>query len=459
MPAIARRMKKGIRRTVKPARRTIRRTALRARTEPLDLRTLPGPETIVRRALPNGMTVLVRENFLSPSVVVLATVWAGGLDESDEKAGLAALTSTCLLRGAAKRSFHQIYDQLESVGATLSFGSGMHTTSFYSRCLAEDLPTVLELAADALRYPTFPADQFERLRGEYLTHLTIREQDTGERAHMAFAELAYAGHPYAHDEEGSSKTVQGITRKDLQEFHARCYGPNRMILTVAGAVHSGKAIHWIEKFLGDWKNPLQVERPPLPAAPRMTKMVEKRVPLPGKSQADLVLGAPGPARVSPDYLPAMLGNNILGVFGMYGRIGDAVREAEGLAYYSMSSLSGGVGPGPWMVLAGVNPRNVPRAVELIRREIARFTQTKVTRSELADSQASIIGRMPLQMESNEGVAGSLMNIEMHDLGLDYYQRFPGIIRAIPADQILDAARHYLHAEKMALAVAGPPEGE
>jgi zinc protease len=188
-------------------------------------------------------------------------------------------------------------------------------------------------------------------------------------------------------------------------------------------------------------------------------LMEKFVPLPGKSQADLVLGAPGPTRTSSEYLAALLGNNILGVFGIYGRIGDAVREAEGLAYYSMSTLSGGLGPGPWMVIAGVNPRNVTRAVELIRREIARFTQKKVTRNELADNQSSLIGRMPLAMESNEGVAGSLMNIEMFGLGLDYYQRFPGLIQAVTAEQILETARQYLHPEKLALAVAGPPDGE
>jgi zinc protease len=457
MPTPARRTRKRIARKTGPVRRTIRRAAPRVPPEALDVGALPGPETIVRRELANGATVLMRENFLSPSVVVLGTVWAGGLDEPDEKAGLAALTSGCLLRGAGKRSFHEIYDLLESAGATLSFGSGMHTTSFYSRCLAEDLPMVLELAADALRTPTFPNDQFERLRGEYLTHLTIREQDTGERAHMAFAELAYAGHPYAHDEEGNAASIRAITRKEVQDFHARRYGPKRMILTIAGGVHSGKAIHWIEHFFSDWRNPLQADRPPLPPAPRLSKWTEKRVTLPGKSQTDLVLGAPGPSRTAPDFLPAMLGNNILGVFGMYGRIGDAVREAEGLAYYSMSSLSGGVGPGPWMVLAGVNPRNVPRAVELVRREVARFTQSKVSRSELADSQASIVGRMPLQMESNEGVAGVLMNIEMFGLGLDYYQRYPVLIRAITTDQILETARHYLHVDRLAMAVAGPPE--
>jgi zinc protease len=452
MVPVARGAKKQHRRKAGAARRT----AVRKPAEALDLRTLPGPDTILRRTLPNGVTLLMRENFLSPSVVVLGTVQAGGLEESEEKAGLAALTSSCLMRGAGKRSFHQIYDLLESAGATLSFGSGMHKTSFYCRCLAEDLPMALELAAGALRSPTFPSDQFERLRGEYLTHLTIREQDTGDRAHRAFAEIAYAGHPYAHDEEGTSRTVKGITRNDLREFHAGRYGPKGMILTVAGGVPSGKAVRWVEDFFGDWKNPLQTDRPALPAAPRLAKGVEKHVPLPGKSQADLVLGAPGPARSAPDYLPAMLGNNILGVFGMYGRIGDAVREAEGLAYYSMSTLSGGIGPGPWVVLAGVNPRNVPRTVELIRREISRFTQSKVSRAELADSQASIIGRMPLQMESNEGVAGSLMNIELFGLGLDYYQRFPSLIRSITPDQILDAARRYLHADRLALAVAGPP---
>ncbi len=460
MTAALKRQKKLLPRKPSLSRRKVRRIApRRARIEPLDLRTIPGPETIVRHVLSNGITALVRENFLSPSVVVLGSLWAGGLDESDEKAGLSALTSTCLLRGTAKRSFHQIYDLLESAGATLSFGAGMHTTSFYARCLAEDLPLVLELAADGLRAPVFPQDQFERLRGEYLTHLTIREQDTGERAHMAFAELAYAGHPYAHDEEGSLKTVPGISRKDLQEFHARQYGPRGMILTVAGAVHSAKATHLVEKYFGDWKNPAQPSRGPLPPAPRGEANLEKYVLLPGKSQADLVLGTPGPARAAPDYLPAVIGNNILGVFGMYGRIGDAVREAEGLAYYSMSTLSGGLGPGPWMVVAGVNPHNVPRAVELIRREITRFLSAKVSRGELADSQASLIGRMPLQLESNEGVAGSLMNIEIFNLGLDYYQRFPALIRAVTAEQILETARHYLHPEKMALAVAGPPEEE
>jgi zinc protease len=441
-------------------RRAPKKTSLggtRPNLPQLDPHSLPGPESVVRQRLPNGITVLVRENFLSPSVVIQGTCWAGGLDEAEEKAGLASLTAASLMRGTERRTFHQIYDALESVGASLAFGSGMHTTSFYARSLAEDCAAVAELAAAALQVPSFPADQVERLRGEYLTDLAIRQEDTGARAQLAFNSLAYAGHPYAHDDEGTIETVRAITREELVKFHQEYYGPRGMIIAVAGAVHSARALSLIEKHFGSWTNPGQPARPSLPPAPRLERLVQTRVTLPGKSQADLVIGAPGPSRSSPDYIPAMLGNNILGRFGMFGRIGEAVRESEGLAYYSFSTLSGGLGPGPWMVVAGISPRNLQRAIELIRREVERFVQTRVTQSELIDNQASLIGRLPLQLESNDGVAAALMNLELFGLGLEYYLRYPQIIRSVKREEIWESARRYLHPDRLAIGMAGPAD--
>jgi zinc protease len=421
----------------------------------LDPQTLPGPASVERHKLENGITVLIRENFLSPSVVIQGSLEAGGLDESEAKAGLAGMTSSSLMRGTEQRSFHEIYEALESVGASLGFGSGMHTTTFYAHGLAEDFGSLTSLAAEALRRPSFPAEQVERLRGEYLTQLAIRQEDTGDRAQLAFAELAYEGHPYAHDEDGTPETIQSITREEIVQFHSGVYGPRGMILTVAGAVHSGRALAMIEKYFADWHNPNQPVRATLPPAPRLQELRERRVSLPGKSQADLVLGVPGPARASADFFPALIGNNILGRFGTFGRIGEAVREDEGLAYYAFSSLAGGLGPGPWMAIAGVNPRNIERALELIRREIGRFVQTKVTAVELTDNQASLIGRLPLQLESNEGLAAALMNIELFNLGLEYYQRFPGLVAAVTREEILETARRYLHPDRLAIGIAGP----
>lgn len=166
------------------------------------------------------------------------------------------------------------------------------------------------------------------------------------------------------------------------------------------------------------------------------------------------MGTVGPPRRSPDFLTASLGNNILGQFGFYGRIGESVRERSGMAYHASSSLSGGIGPGPWLFLAGVDPKNLEKVIELIRQEIARFTSEVVTSEELEDSQANYIGRLPLSLESNSGVAGSLLNLERYSLGLYYYQHYPDLVRGITADEILETARRYLHPDRLAVATAG-----
>ena len=167
------------------------------------------------------------------------------------------------------------------------------------------------------------------------------------------------------------------------------------------------------------------------------------------------MGVAGPSRSDPAYLEAVLGNNILGRFGLQGRIGDAVRERAGLAYYAYSTVVGGLGPGPWQVMAGVGPGDVAQAVEIIQKEIQAFVERPPGRQELRENQTNFIGRLPLQLESNEGVASALVNIERHQLGLDYYRRFPLLVGGVTREGILEVARRFLHPERMALATAGP----
>jgi zinc protease len=126
-----------------------------------------------------------------------------------------------------------------------------------------------------------------------------------------------------------------------------------------------------------------------------------------------------------------------------------------MAYYAAASVSGGMGPGPWSAYAGVNPANVDRAVDLMRRELQKITSRKVTPTELEDNKAQFIGRMPLSMETNEGVASLISSMELFDLGLDYLHRFPDLIRAITRAEVLEVAREFLSADNAALAVAGP----
>jgi len=416
---------------------------------------LPGSDDITREQLENGIIVLARANFNSPSVVISGYLATGGLFDPDDKLGLADFTASALMRGTAQRDFQSIYDALESAGASLGFNGATHTTSFSGKALTEDLPLLMELLAETLQEPVFPGQQVARLKAQLLTGLAMRAQDTRDMASLAFDQLVYHDHPYSRPEDGFPETVEQIHREDLVTFHQKHYGPKGMVLAIVGAVDPVDAVQWVRAALGNWKNPEQPSPFQLPPIQPLEETVSQKFTIPGKSQADLVIGAAGPARSAPDFIPASLGNSVLGQFGMMGRIGDVVREQAGLAYYAYSNLSGGLGPGPWSVAAGVDPANVEKASDLIRSEIERFVSETVSADELSDSQANFIGRLPLALESNGGVAGALLNLERYDLGLDYYRNYAEQINAVTVEDVLAAVQHYLDPQKLAIAVAGP----
>lgn len=416
--------------------------------------SLPGQDDITRVELSNEITILARANFNSPSVVVGGYLPCGSLFDPPDKLGLAHFTSLALMRGTQRYSFQEMFGAIESVGASLGFGASVYNVSVAGRALAEDLPLMLGMIAESLRKPVFPPEYVERLRAQLLSGLAIRAQDTGDMASLVFDSLLFPNHPYGKPEDGYTETIQAIQREDLIDFHRRHYGPRGLVLVVVGGVEPAQAVEEVRRALADWENPEQEAIPGLPEISAQAESVRRHVEIDGKSQCDLVMGSLGPKRGSPDYLPASLGNNVLGQFGMMGRIGEVVREQAGLAYYASTSLNAWIDSGSWEVSAGVNPTNLDRAVELITSELRRFTSEPVSKEELQDSQENFIGRLPLSMESNNGVANSLLNLERFKLGLDYYREYPGMVRAVTPEQILAVARQSIDPERLVVVSAG-----
>jgi zinc protease len=359
------------------------------------------------------------------------------------------------MRGTKHHTFDEIYNALESVGASLGFNTGVHKSGFNGRSLAEDLPLLLDLLAEALTVPVFPKAEMEKLRAQLLTGLAIRAEDTADMASLVFDQILFKGHPYSRPEDGYPETLRNIKRVDLAKFHREHYGPRGMVIAIVGAVEAESAVRHVRGALGGWQVKNQKEAPELPPIKMLKKTVSKHYRIAGKSQSDLVIGTNGPMRRDPEFMPASIGNSILGQFGMMGRIGDVVREKSGLAYYAYSSLNAGLGPGSWEVSAGVSPQSVKKASDLILDELKRFIQEGVTAEELADSKANFIGRLPLSLESNGGIANALLNIERHNLGLDYYRRYAGLVNQVTAEAVLNTARKFIDPAKLAIAVAGP----
>jgi zinc protease len=416
--------------------------------------TLPGEADITRVQTSGGITVLARSSFSSPAIAIQGYLPAGSLLDPPEKLGLANFTAAALMRGTASRSFQAIYEALESAGASLGFSCGILTTTFGGQALVEDLDLVLGVLCEALSQPVFPPEQVERLRAQYLTSLAIRAQDTAAMAALAFDANLYPGHPYARPEDGFTETVASISRDDLASFRTRYYGPRGMVIGVVGAVEPQAAVEAVQRAFEAWQNPAQEAQPPAPGLDSPPAAQRTHVPIPGKSQADVVLGCIGPERRSPDFMAASLGNSILGQFGMYGRIGQTVRETAGLAYYAYSSLNAGTGPGAWYASAGVDPANLEKTIHLISGEFQRMASEPVTAEELQDVKDHFIGRLPLTLESNAGVASAILYLERYELGLDYYHRLPGLVSAVTKESVLEAARNYLDFERLVIATAG-----
>lgn len=414
------------------------------------------PDSVVRQAFAGGAVALVRRSQATPSVTIRGYIPAGAVYDPEGRWGLALFTASMLTRGTAAYSSEELALVLDTMGASLTVGADVEGVTFTARCLAEDARRMLAIIAEVVLRPTFPPDEVEKQRGKIITALRESHHDTRIMAEKTFRAAAYPpGHPHHRMPEGDEETVAAVTRDDLVEFHRRWYRPDRSVIAVVGDALPDQILDHLHATLGEWPSP--GPRPPLelpPAGP--APAVQRRtVRIAGKSQADIVLGAPGFARTSPDYYAGMMADLILGRLGLMGRLGATVRDEEGLAYYVYSQAQAGFLAGPWTVRAGVNPRNVERAIQGILREIRGLQEEPVRGDELGDARDYLTGSLAVRLETDAGIAQALLEIELFALGLDYLLRYPALIHAVTPEEIAAAARRYLPLDGYSVATAEP----
>lgn len=414
------------------------------------------PESVTRQRLPNGAVVLVRENRAHPALTVRGYLPAGVRTDPPARDGLAVLAASMLTRGTARHTSQQLALALDSIGASVGVHADIDGAGFSARCLAEDAGQVLDLLAEVLLRPTFPADEVEKQRAKIITAIRESQHDTRAAADKAFRAAAYPeGHPHHRPAEGDEETVAAVTRDDLAVFHRQRYRPDGLVAAVVGDVAAGWAIDRLARAFEGWAPGPAPALPPVPPAGPAPSVQQRRVEIPGKTQADIVLGAPGFSRTSPDYYAGLMADLILGRLGLMGRLGATVRDEQGLAYYVYSQAQAGIFAGPWAVRAGVNPANVARAIEGILREIRGLHHEPARGDELRDARDFVTGSLALRLETDGGLAQALLELELFDLGLDYLLRFPALVAAVTPEQMGDVARRYLRLDGYTVATAVP----
>jgi zinc protease len=409
----------------------------------------------VRQTLDNGAVVIVQETSATPAVSLNATFLAGSVCEPEHLAGLAYLTGRVIDRGTERRRAEMIAEELDERGVSLRVGTTRHTMTLSCTCLAEDFEHVLAIVMDVARRPTFPEEELAKRRAESITALRQDEDNPAVRAVETLSELLYgAGHLYGRRAKGSSETLERIDQADIVGFHGRHVRPEVLSLVVAGDVDAERVIDRAATELEGWagapSGPVVV---PPPAAPAIRRVRE--IPMPGKSQTDIAYGFTTISRLDPRYYAYWMMNNILGQFGLGGRLADNIRERQGMAYYAFSSFDPTVGEGPLVVRVGVDPKNVDRALVAIDAEVRDLGEHGPTRIEVEETRAYLIGSIPRLLETNYSIAGFLQSCEQFGLGLDYDQRLPALLDAVASGEIGAAAAEVLCPERAAVAIAGP----
>jgi zinc protease len=411
----------------------------------------PAAPLAARFTLPNGVVVLVAERPALPIVVARVAVEAGAVLDPPDKPGLANLTALLLPRGTRSRSGPEIDRAIEFVGGSLEADGGRDWSELGLSVLRRDLGLGLDLLADVLLHPTFPADEFERTREEVRASIRRSEEDPEAVAGRLFRRLGFPNHPYARPVTGTEESLGRITREDVRAFYAATYRPAGTVVVVVGDVTVGDVLSALAARLGAWRSataaPAVPGLAPLGTPPR-TEMVQKDL-----SQATVYLGQATVTRPHPDVYPLVVASHLLGG-GSSSRLYTRVREERGLAYtvfahYAPQRLAG-------MLLVGIQSENgrVREVLALVREELVRLRRERVAEEELARARAYLVGSFPLRMDTNAELAALLVSVEQLGLGLSYPAEYRRGIEAVTADDVHRAVSAHWNPDLMSLAIVG-----
>lgn len=429
-------------------------TLERRRPTPGDPRPYAFPR-FERRALSNGLRLVIAPVSKLPVVTLFASVDAGAVTDPAGQEGLALLTARAVREGAGGRDGAALADAAERLGTGIESHADWDAASVLMTVMTSRFAEAMSLLSDVLMAPTLPAGEIERLKGERLAELLQLRAEPRGLADETLDRVVYAaGARYALPAGGTERSVRALTRDAVAAFYGLRYHPSAVTIIVAGDVRPSAVEEIAEATFGRWRG---MGQPPA-AAPDRVSPHGRQVHLvtkPGAPQSELRLGHVGLPRTSPQYFDVTVMNAILG--GLFSsRINLNLREAHGYTYGAHSGYEWRRWAGPFSVDAAVAREVTAAAVKEVLAEIDRIRADLVTPSELSLATSYLDGVFPIRYETTTAIALALANLIIHGLSADYYDSYRANVRAVSRDTVRAAAREHIHPERLQLVVVGDP---
>jgi zinc protease len=423
----------------------------KAPVNPQTLRVrLPRPQ---EGTLSNGLKVFLLEDHELPTFSLQLVILSGGLDDPEEKRGVAMVTAGQLREGTVQRSSRQIAEQLAALGGSMNAGASPASgeTSVSVTGLIENIDPILDIAADVIRNPKFPEGELNNFKARYVAQLQYQRSLPGFLAQEQFMQAIYGTHPASYVVPPEA-AIRDVASADLAKYHAAHYKPNNAFLVAYGDLRMRELTARLERAFGTWTKAAVTQAQVAPVSPPARARV-MLIDRPNSVQTSLWLGSLGIERDDPDYFAVLVMNHILGG-GPASRLFLNLREDKGYTYGISSFFSGSSYRGVMAASTDVRTDVTEGAMQELTKEIARIGSEPVSVQELTNAKRALVGRFALSLDSPGALIGNLVTQKVYNLPADYWDTYPQRVEAVSSADIQRVAKKYYDRARMQIIAVG-----
>ena len=407
--------------------------------------------SIAERVLDTGLCLLAVQNPRVQTYACVVSLEVRPGDEPAEKSGLANLMGECLDEGTKHYGALELASAAENLGAMLEGNQRGGVVM----CPATSSKEATALLREMVVEPEFPGREVRRVQGEVLTEIKAEDDDPRAVAGRRFRQEIYGQHPLGRQHQGSMRSVSKLKPKDLREFHDAWFRPAGGYVAAAGPEEPERTLDRLEQAFGKFRGKAP-KHPPMPALDLAPSGRDAHVPM-AREQVHIYLGHLGIRRTHPDFYVLTVMDHILGTGpGFTSRCSRKLRDEQGLCYAVSAGITASAGeePGTFTAYIGTSPEHRQKAIDGFLDEIRRIRSEVPQAQELQDVKDYLTGSFVFALERNSNLAAYAIRARRFELGFDFVQRYPDLVRAVTAEHVREAAERHLHPDRLAVISAG-----
>lgn len=401
----------------------------------------------IEHTLPNGLRIVFQptKSLVGHCALFINT---GSRDELENENGMAHFIEHNLFKGTKRRKTFHILSRLDDVGGELNAYTTKEETVIHASFLKEHSLRAIELISDILLKSTFPTKELEKEKDVISDEIDSYEDNPSEIIFDEFENLLFANHPMGRSVLGTHQSVRSFDREMILAFINRNFNPEKMVLSIAGAMSWRRILRAVERYFGEipFRGTGQKRTPFVNTVPKHFSAKKET------TQTHAIIGNSAPSMHHPHFIGTVLLNNLLGGPGMNSRLNLNIREKYGFAYHIESYYSAFTDTGVLGIYVGTSPGHIAKTQKLIERELKTLREKPLGNVQLSKARKQLIGQIALSQENSLALALALGKSMLHHNRIDTLEDIYAKIRTVTATELQDLANIYLNIDAMSTLV-------